>query len=58
MSLGSTLKKPSMQSMVAVEPSSNLMIEPKEDAVPVAHGHPETRKGVYVKAPEAELVMV
>jgi hypothetical protein len=47
-----------MQSMVAVEPSSKVMSEPREDAVPVAHEHPEARKGVYVMAPEAELVMV
>jgi hypothetical protein len=47
-----------VQSAVAVEPSPKLMIEPKEDAVPVAHEHPEARKGVYVMTPEAELVMV
>ncbi len=43
---------------VAVAPSWKVMVEPKEDAVPVAQMHPETAVGVSVTAPEAELVMV
>jgi hypothetical protein len=53
-----TVDPPFEHVVVAVEPSSKVMVESKEDAVPMAHRHPETRKGVYVMAPEAELVMV
>ena len=43
---------------VAVEPSWKVMVEPKDDAVPMAQAHPETAAGVSVMAPEAALKMV
>ena len=44
---------------VAVEPSWKVMVEPKDDAVPMEQApHPETAAGVSVMAPEAALEMV
>jgi hypothetical protein len=43
---------------IAVEPSWKVMVEPKDDAVPMEQLHPATAAGVSVMAPEAALEMV
>jgi hypothetical protein len=53
-----TVVPPSEHARVVGEPPSKVTVEPKEDAVPVAQEHPETRAGKSVMAPEAEVAMV